>query len=294
MTAVHVGTFTPGSPEWHAARTHGVGGSEASSVVGLSPWVSAFSLWQRKAGAIGPQQVTPAMEWGHRLESAVLKAFAERAEGDFIQGVGTYAHRDRPWQLANPDALLDSEPVDAKTADAHTAHEWGPDGSDVVPPHYRCQLIQYGDVLGTHAGWIACLIGGNDFRVYHLKWEESEAAWLREKVGTFWQTVLDGKAPPLDGSDSTYQAVREMHPEIDGSDIDLSPRLFARYEATRSALDGAKERHQQAKTEVLQEMGEARRAYVDGIPVLRRQPHGRGGVALYPIPQTAPDEGTAA
>ena len=53
-TGVLIGTFSPGSEEWLAARADGLGGSEVAAVLGLSPFESRFSLWHRKAGRVGP------------------------------------------------------------------------------------------------------------------------------------------------------------------------------------------------------------------------------------------------
>ena len=87
-----------------------------------------------------------------------------------------YRSKRNPWQLASPDMLawstaapLDEFPVEAQTADANSAWMWGPDWSDIVPPYYRCQLVWYGDVLGATEGYIAVLIGGNDFRIRNYR-----------------------------------------------------------------------------------------------------------------------------
>jgi putative phage-type endonuclease len=292
MTAVLLGQHVPGSPAWHEARTLGIGGSEAAAVVGLSPWVSAFTLYQRKVGAIPSQASSSSMEWGTRLEPIILAKFAENHAGLDLD-VGTYHHADRRWQIANPDGLLDGAPVDAKTADKNAAHEWGPDGSDVIPPYYRCQLIHYGDVFDAHEGHIALLLGGNDYREYHITWDESEAAWLRGEVEAFWQQVIDQDAPPLDGSDSTYQAVRELHPEIDGTDVEIGEELHDDYLGTKEQAEFWRLAHQQKKSAVLAAMGQARVAHVNGTPVLRRQPGRGGSVSLYPIQKPKTKENAA-
>ncbi|MDQ3578214.1 MAG: YqaJ viral recombinase family protein, partial [Actinomycetota bacterium] len=59
-----VGDFAPGSPEWHAARAQGLGGSEIAAVLGLSPWESRFSLWHRKTGTASPVVENDIMYWG--------------------------------------------------------------------------------------------------------------------------------------------------------------------------------------------------------------------------------------
>lgn len=282
MRAVRLGQFEPNTPEWDSLRANGLGGSEVAAIVGLSPWVSRFALYHRKVGTIGKQAVNSGMDWGHRLEGVVLDAFEERHPG-LVRDVGTYCHAERSWQIANPDALLDGEPVDAKTADKNDAWKWGPSGTDEIPAYYRCQLIHYGDVLGKHRGHIALLLGGNDFRTYSIEWSEDEAAWLRDEAARFWQDVLDRNPPDIDSHDATYQAVREMHPEIDGTDVEIDPELARNFAFTKQLADSAVDEHREVKARVLAAMGQARIALADGTPVLRRQ-SGRGGsISLQPI-----------
>lgn len=282
MSAVRLGHFEPNTPEWDSLRSNGLGGSEVAAIVGLSPWVSRFALYHRKVGTIGKQAVNSGMDWGHRLEAVVLDAFAEE-HPDLVRDVGTYRHHERLWQIANPDALLDGEPVDAKTADKNDAWKWGPSGTDQIPPYYRCQLIHYGDVFGKRRGHIALLLGGNDFRTYSIEWDEDEAAWLRDEAAKFWQDVLDQRPPEIDGHDATYQAVREMHPEIDGTDVEIDTSLYEEFSTTKTAFDAAEAAHKKAKSQVLAAMGRARFARAGGTPVLRRQ-SGRGGsISLQPI-----------
>src|SRR5690349_8562125 len=77
VSAVLLGNEPHDTPEWHALRAGGIGGSEIAAVVGLSKWTSAFELWHRKRGAIGQQAQNEAMEWGSRLEPVIAAKFAE-------------------------------------------------------------------------------------------------------------------------------------------------------------------------------------------------------------------------
>jgi len=67
----------PGSPEWHAARAQGIGGSDIAAICELSKFATPLDVWKVKTGRAEPQPESPAMEWGHRLESAVLGKFAD-------------------------------------------------------------------------------------------------------------------------------------------------------------------------------------------------------------------------
>src|SRR5690606_22837425 len=52
------------TPEWHSARSKGVGASEAAAVCGVSPYETPFEVWARKTGRIGKKESTPVMQLG--------------------------------------------------------------------------------------------------------------------------------------------------------------------------------------------------------------------------------------
>ena len=293
MKAVLLGNEIHQSPEWHALRTNGIGGSEVAAIVGLSPWESRFSLWHRKRGSLGGQQVNDGMDWGTRLEPVVCAKFAETHDMLDVQPAGTYRHHERTWQLANVDRLLfDDEfrpgPVaflEAKTAHQFDAWEWGKEGTEDIPPYYRCQVMHYLDVLELPVAHVAVLIGGSDYREYQIKYDATEAEWLRAEAEKFWNEVLGGEAPPLDGSDATYEAVRELHPLINGEEVDLDADLYDAYVDTKALAETTATEHKRIKAELLAAMGEARYARVGNKTVLRRQPGRGGSISLYPVNQ---------
>lgn len=287
MTAIKVGDFQPNTERWYELRSRGIGGSEAAAIVGLSPWTSRFTLYHRKRGTIAEQESSRSMDWGKRLEPVILDAFEElHPFPGVVRKPGTWVSDDRPWQISNPDAILDGFPVDAKTASAFDAHEWGPDGSDMIPPYYRTQLIHYGDTFGVRKGYIALLMGGSDFRTYEVTWDESEAAWLRSQCETFWADVVAGNAPDLDGSDSTYQTVRKLHPDINGDEWVIPEDLYERYAKavaqkalTETALAGI-------RTKIADGMADAQYAVnSDGARIFRRQAKNGGTPYLAAIPR---------
>lgn len=300
MRAVLLGQHEPNTPEWDELRSQGLGGSEIAAVVGLSPWESRFSLWHRKRGSIGRKALNPGMDWGTRLEPLICDAFAE-AHPEFwpMQG-GTYRHHERAWQIGNPDRLLyptenvtiKTKPLglfEAKTAHQYDAHEWG-HGPEDIPPYYRCQVLWYLDVLELPAAHLAVLIGGSDYREYVIPYAADEAAWLREQGEEFWQTVVDGTAPDIDGHNQTYEAVRALHPGIDGSSVAIDPELHEWFQTSRKAAEQAAAEHSAAKATLLDVMGQAQYAEVDGERAYRRQKTGKGGVALYPVPPFRADQ----
>lgn len=296
MAAVLVTDAAPDSAEWHAARRNGIGASEIAAVVGLSPFESAFSLWHRKAGNLpGPDPSNPLFYWGHALEPLVADRFADAHPEFWVMEVGTYRHGERDWQFANLDRALyptsgvgvDTPPLgvlEIKTT--RYGDNWGPHGSDEVPVHVRCQVMQQMDVMGVPFAWVAVLIGGNDYREYQIDYDEDDAYALREAGAAFWASLQTDTEPPIDASFATYEAVRELHPDIDGAlEVEIPAELHDAYHFTKQMADSYADEHREVKSKVLAAMGNARRALVDGTPVLRRQPGRGGSVSLYPITQ---------
>jgi putative phage-type endonuclease len=299
VTAVLLGHFEPNSEEWHAARRKGIGASEIAAVVGLSPFESAFSLWHRKKGNLpGPDPANPLFYWGHALEPLVAARYASDHPEFAVHKVGTYVHSERAWQLANLDRALSTgdrvgewgQPGALPTAvleikTTRYGDNWGPHRSAQVPLHVRCQVMQQMDVMGVEFADVAVLIGGNDYREYRIDYDETDALALREAGAAFWASIETDDEPPVDASWATYEAVRDLHPNINGEDVEVNAALYARYAATKADADSSADAHRQAKSELLAAMGEARRALVDDVPVLRRQPGRNGSVSLYPIAQ---------
>ena len=62
--------------KWLKARSLALGASESSTVMGLNPYASEFTLFQRRTGRIPGIEDNERMEWGRRLESLVAEKFA--------------------------------------------------------------------------------------------------------------------------------------------------------------------------------------------------------------------------
>jgi len=62
-----LGVYPPGSPEWHAERSLGIGGSEVGTILGLNPWESAYALWAKKLNLI-PSEIKE--NWAIRFGKA--------------------------------------------------------------------------------------------------------------------------------------------------------------------------------------------------------------------------------
>lgn len=292
MTARHLTYAAVHSPEWYAARATRVGGSEIAAILGLSKWDSRFSLWHRKTGAIGQQETNSQMTVGTYVEGATLRWWRDQhpVTGYLDVQPGTWVHQDRDWQLANPDALL----LNSKTAlpDAIVeakfaiySDEWGEEGTDQIPPYYLTQCRWYLSVFGIDTCHVAVLFGGSGrFAEYVVHQDKGDEALMLREARAFLDSIAAGDRPDIDQHSATYEAVRALHDGIDaGESVELDPNLWAHFDNTKTALDTAIADHREAKSAVLDALGNAQYGTRNGERVLRRQPAARGAIALYPI-----------
>lgn len=263
-----LGWFEPGSPEWHAARAQGIGGSEIAAVLGLSPHESRFSLWHRKKGAIGPVTESPQMYWGKKHEPTICAEFAERhPEMDVVQSP-TFAAPGRSWQIANPDRLLTGPKPIAHTRpaallEAKTAYDdegWGEEGTDQIPVWYRAQCLWYLDVLGVQRCYVAVLIGLSDYREYVVDYDPADALRMRQAAAEFMRSIAADERPDIDGHSATYQAIREIPEGLDPVDVEIPTMLRDRFHAAQDTYWAAEDELTACKGLLLDEIGTGQRA----------------------------------
>ena len=260
-----IGTFEPGSPEWHAARAHGIGGSEIAAVLGLSPHESAFSLWHRKQGNLGPVQETPEMYWGKKHEPTICNEFANRHPELLVLPSGTYAADDAPWWIANPDRLGFTADGDLEVIEAKTAYddfEWGDEGTDQIPIHYKAQVRWYCRALGARRARVAVLIGLSDYREYVVEPDSTDTELMYTAGKAFMDSLAAGQAPSIDGHTATFQAIKELPEGMEDVDVPIDPELRDRYFAALEACKAAEEEKRHASGLVLDRIGNGRRAVV--------------------------------
>lgn len=284
---VHVSHADVGSPDWNEARRATINGSEIAAVLGISPYESPFSLWHRKAGHLGDTIETPEMFWGKALEGVIRGEFARRHATEFVtwDGGGLWRHPDREWQGGSPDGRLcvaerRIQPSPMGLLECKTdryGDRWGTEGTDEIPVHYRAQCLWYLDVFGLQVCHVAVLIAGSEYREYRIEHDDDELVPMRAAARAFLDS-LAGPPPPLDGSDATYQAVRELHPDVDPESVELDDTIARPYLLALAGCKTADVEKRLRSCEVIEVMGRAQYATWIGDRIASRiPPRSEGG-----------------
>lgn len=203
-------------PDWLKLRKKGLGGSDAAGALGLSPWVTPFSLWVDKSDESWSDEENDRMKWGRRLERTIIEGFSEDYETPVIPYPQMLRSKEWPWMLVDMDGLAPLSVVEAKNVDRFMADEWD-DGA--VPGHYTIQGQHACAVTGLPGVHYAALIGGNDLRAVYVPRNDSLIEKLVEAELNFWKLVEAGTPPELDGTSVTQRALKRLFADPDAMSV---------------------------------------------------------------------------
>ena len=269
-----LGVFENGTPEWHEVRADGIGGSEVGTIMGLNSWESAYYLHHLKTGDLPPKELDsfPA-DLGNILEPVIMGPLLKLKHPDWeVFTTGTYQHETLPYLHANPDGLAKVEGewiiVEAKTS----RNYWSE-----VPAQYIAQVQHYMNVMGLKRAVIIGLVA-MDWVEYWIDADSFEQRVIEQTAQTFWRGVTEATAPDWDGSSSTYETVRQLHPDIDGTEVEIDG--LHNLPLAQAEFDRAEAELRKQKSEVLNLMGSAQHAYIEHegekIRIASRQARGMG------------------
>ncbi len=214
------------TPEQLEARKSGIGGSDMAAIMGMSPWKTATEVYYEKRGEIQEENIDEkeVVIFGNLLEDVVAGEYARRNSVKVERRNKMFAHPDHPFMLANIDRKIVGvrKGLECKTGDKYTTKNWGEAGTDEVPDYYLIQAAHYMEVMDYPEWDMAVVLGGNDYRDYHLDRDKDLGELLTESAVKFWESVQAGIPPELDFDHrSTPDLLKRMHPGSNGETLIL-------------------------------------------------------------------------
>ena len=135
------------------------------------------------------------MFWGRTLEPIVRDEYARRV-GVPVQGSVPFARSTAyPFMGGHFDGIREDDGRIVEIKTARSPDEWGADGSADVPVDYLCQVMHYMIVAEVKLADIAVLIGGSDFRVYTVPFDDELAGMIVEAERELWDRI-ERRDPP--------------------------------------------------------------------------------------------------
>ncbi|MEK4219995.1 YqaJ viral recombinase family protein [Bacillus sp. FSL L8-0222] len=208
--------------EWLLERRKGIGGSDASVILGINKWQTPFELWLDKTGQVPVSESgSEAAYFGSLLEDIVAKEFEIRSGKKVRRRKAMLRHPKHDFILANVDRMIVGEKaiLECKTTSAYNMKEWE---DDEIPDSYIVQVQHYLGVLGPEykKAYFAVLIGGNKFVWKEIERDDELIAMIFQAEIEFWnEKVLGGKAPVLDGSSAAEEYLKQRYAEAEGGKV---------------------------------------------------------------------------
>lgn len=177
------------TPEQKEFRKNGVGASDSPIIMGFSSYKTPYVLYLEKCGLIScEQEETELQYWGNKLEPLIINEFEKRNNIEVLSNLETVIHPNKSYFLANLDGFIPAwnAVLEVKTSNSFMRHEWGEDGSDIIPMQYLIQIAHQCVVKDAEKGYLAVLIGGNEYREYEYKRDPELETLIIEAVDEFW------------------------------------------------------------------------------------------------------------
>ncbi|UOB21478.1 YqaJ viral recombinase family protein [Macrococcus armenti] len=230
--------------EWLKARQSGIGGSDAGTILGVNKWKSKTQLFFEKVNPELKQQVdNEYIYWGNVLEDVVAKEFEVRTGKKVRKNNKMLRHPEHDFMLANLDRVVVGEKalLECKTTSQYNIDQWK---DDEIPASYLCQIQHYMAVTGYEKAYIAVLCGGHQFIWKEVPRDDELIEIIINAEKDFWyNNVLAGVIPEIDGSDATKDFLNQMYKDIDETEIQLGDDV----ETLLTALDQVKQEEKQLK-----------------------------------------------
>ncbi len=207
--------------EWLGHRRKGLGGSDASTIVGLNKYSSPYSLWADKMGILPPIQDNEAMRTGRDLEDYVAKRFTEATGKKVRNRNAIIIHNEYDYIFANIDREVVGENagLECKTASALNMKTYK---NGEFPDNYYVQCMHYMAVTGADRWYLAVLIMGREFKVFTIERDEEEIQALINAECNFWNNhILTNTPPEVDETEATKEALNNVFNDTNDEEIQL-------------------------------------------------------------------------
>lgn len=232
----------PGSPEWHADRRLGVGGSESAAAIGMSKWKSPYQLYCEKIGDAEPQDETWDMARGKAMEGLLRQHFANTFNVEVLLPVKSMVSEKYPWMRYNPDGFAGNVLAELKTARYSTG--WGTAGTDEVPTEYLIQCQHGLIVTGLEIARPSVSIAYGEPVYYEVPFDKELAEMIIDGTHAFWQHVLDRNPPDAKTNEDCARKFRNVTgKEITVSDDAMNALIHLR--GTRESIKELEARKEQ-------------------------------------------------
>lgn len=264
--------------DWESLRHFGIGGSDSSVIMGISPYQTEEGLWYEKVGypeLVADEGRQAVFDRGHFMEPKVIEAFCRMTGAVVIPESRMFQSKKYPHSTANLDAVLKMPSDKLVLFEAKSAvdcfNKIGEWLGENVPPNYVTQTHQYLGVMddprvdGVYIGMLPCkdvvladiYVGSNfDPSRYFHHFEARDEIYESEILAAeddWWKSHVEtGLKPAASKNSKLDRAVAARYTPSPLSDPTIAPveLSYSQYEDLYNRLLSAEEDVQTMKAKL--------------------------------------------
>jgi len=264
-------------------RNKYIGGADIAALCGVSRYKGEYEVWLSKTSEAFQKPSSSAMEWGNRLEKVVADKFAENHAFDLIPG-RPIAHPEHAFVGGTPDFIYveadgSQGVLEVKTTNQYNAKDW--DNGD-CPDEYLLQLQWYLMLTGLTYGYLAVLIGGQDYREVRIIADVKLHKNMLAIAQNFWHNYVETRTPPP--CEMRAETIALVYGKDDGSTKQLThPASFIEtLKAKEAEIKRIEAEVEAMKNEIKQALGESTFGLIDNRFLVEWKTVNRKGYEVKP------------
>jgi predicted phage-related endonuclease len=228
-----------------------IGASSVPAIMREDKWRSPYDVYCILRGLVPNQEPNCKMVRGQQMESHLIcgdKFSAEKMIGVPIE-TGWFGISDRiPMLGCQFDGLTFSDArkitstVEAKMIFRPTENDWGPSFTDEVPNAYniQCQVQrllaqEYNDENLPVKSYLYASIAGED-RIYDIPYNQQLIDAIITAVTEFKRRLDEHDPPPLSGTESEMDTIKQLYPETTGEVMECPESLLFAVESWQKLM----------------------------------------------------------
>jgi putative phage-type endonuclease len=223
-------------------RRQYIGSSDIAAILGLSPFKTAYEVWEDKIAEEVVEIDSPILRRGRRAEPFLLETLKSEYDVWVTAANVRVQHPVYPFLRAESDFVYMIDDQDNKghgeiKSVGFNRGEWGEAGSQDVPPYYLAQAMYALQINGMKETTIWGCFSFDDIRPYRFDFDAEAGQALEDAAVNFWNNHVVPRVPP---ATKTADDCRKVLARFNGFTWEASPEAISSIERLKATKKGIK------------------------------------------------------